>query len=104
MVENENLELVLVDAPEEKKIEISNSFAGFLAKAKEYSEIIDGLEIKGIDDKEGLDNARKARLFLKNQRNEAKRLTEAKRDEIKTAKLSYDLAIVTGKQIGRAHV
>lgn len=85
-------DVTLSSAPEKTKLEIKSSFAEFLAKADEYSEIIDNLEIKGIDDKAGLDEARKARLFLKNQRGEAKRLTESKRNEIKALKLEYDLA------------
>jgi hypothetical protein len=86
-----SLELAVSELSKDKQVAVKSSFEEFLTKANEYAKIIQSLEIKDVNDKEGLDQARKARLFLKNQRGDAKRLTESKRNEIKAAKLEWDL-------------
>jgi hypothetical protein len=86
-----SLELAVSELSKDKQVAVKSSFKEFLDKANEYSEIIQSLEIKDVNDKEGLDQARKARLFLKNQRGDAKRLTESKRNEIKAAKMEWDI-------------
>jgi|GEM_PF-2282152 len=86
-----SLELALSEVSKENQLAIKGSFEEFLEKIQEYSKIIDDLEIKDVDDKESLTKARQARLFLKNERGEAKRLTEKNRSSIKAEKLHFDL-------------
>jgi hypothetical protein len=86
-----SLELAVSELSQDKQVAVKSSFKEFLDKANEYSEIIQSLEIRDVNDKEGLDQARKARLFLKNQRGDAKRLTESERNKIKAEKLQWDI-------------
>ena len=86
-----SLELALSEISKENQLAIKGSFNEFLEKIQEYSKIIDDLEIKDVDDKESLTKARQARLFLKKERGEAKRLTEKNRSSIKAEKLHFDL-------------
>lgn len=84
-------ELAISQIPDQNQVEIRKSVEVFLKEADDYRKIIESIEVKDINDSESVKNAREARLFLKRRRGEAKDFTQSKRDEIKKAKLHYDL-------------
>ena len=66
----------------------------------EYKDKFKGLKIKGIDDKQGYKAVKEARSIMRKLRTGV----EDKRKELKADSLKIGAIIVTGKQIGRAHV
>lgn len=87
----ENLEMIVKGVNEETALQVKNSLSEFIVKANEWREQIDSLVIESVNDTAKMKIAREARLFLKNNRLEAKRLTDMKRDEVKAKKLQFDL-------------
>jgi hypothetical protein len=87
----ENLELIVKGLGEETALQVKNSLSEFILKANEWREQIDSLVIESVNDTAKMKIAREARLFLKNNRLDAKRLTDMKRDEVKAKKLQFDL-------------
>lgn len=87
----ENLEMIIKGVNEETALQVKNSLSEFIIKANEWREQIDSLHIESVNDTAKMKIAREARLFLKNNRLEAKRLTDMKRDEVKAKKLQFDL-------------
>lgn len=85
------LELITKDLSEETALQVKNSVQEFIVKANEWREQIDSLVIESVNDKAKMKIAREARLFLRNNRLDAKRLVDQKRDEVKAKKLQYDL-------------
>lgn len=85
------LEMIVQGVSENKALEVKNSLTEFLEKANEWRSQIDSLHIESVKDTAKMKIAREARLFLRNNRLDAKRLTDAKRDEVKAKKLQFDL-------------
>lgn len=85
------LEMIVQGVSEDKALEVKSSLTEFLEKANEWRSQIDSLHIESVKDTAKMKIAREARLFLRNNRLDAKKLTDAKRDEVKAKKLQFDL-------------
>ena len=70
---------------------ISSTLSDFFTKASSWNDTIEALQINDISETGKMKMAREGRLTLKNMRLDAKKLVDAKRDEVKAKMADYVL-------------